>query len=164
MQLPNHISSAISDTDRIWIYQADRFLTEQEVKIAQKELDDFTKLWTAHQHQLNAKAFVAFDLFVIIAVDENAYPATGCSIDKSVAFIKQLGEKLHTDLLQRTNLAWIEDNQIQISRLDSLGEVSLHEGTLIFNNLVTNGHELKNNWIVRVSDSWLKRYLPAATS
>ena len=37
----------------------------------------------------------------------------------------------------------------------------LHAGTPYFNNLVATKHELLNNWITPVNDSWLSAKIPA---
>ncbi|MFN4123122.1 MAG: ABC transporter ATPase [Flavobacteriales bacterium] len=164
MQLPQHIISNISEQDRIWVYQADRFLTETEVEYAQKMLSAFTETWTAHNQQLKAKSFVVFNLFIILAVNENVHQASGCSIDKSVAIIKKLSEELNTDFLQRTTIALIEGEQIKLVALHNISSKPVSENSLFFNNLVTDGHSLKTQWIRQVGDSWLKRYLPVATT
>jgi hypothetical protein len=164
MQLPQNIISGISDQDRIWIYQADRLLTASEVDYVQKELAAFTATWTAHNHQLKAKAFVVFNLFIILSVDEDVHQASGCSIDKSVALIKKLNQALITDFLQRTTVALLENEQIRLLSLNSISGETVDESSLFFNNLVTDGHGLKTQWIKRVGDSWLKRYLTTATA
>ena len=79
-----------SSHSRVWIYQSDRKLTADEVVQIQMNLDNFTRSWTAHNNQLKAKAEIRYNRFLVLIVDESQAGASGCSIDKSVNFMKQL--------------------------------------------------------------------------
>src|SRR6478735_5232237 len=101
-----------SQHSRVWIYQADKKLSDQEVQRIQQELDDFTISWTAHNAQLKARAEIRYNRFLILIVDESQAGASGCSIDKSVNFMKQLEQQFGINLFDRFNLAYRDGEEI----------------------------------------------------
>src|SRR6202012_4843064 len=101
-----------SEQSRVWIYQSDRELSDEQVKQVLNQLNLFAAEWTAHNHQLKAKAEVRYNRFLILIVDESQAGASGCSIDSSVRFIKQLEAEHHINLLDRFNLAYREGNEV----------------------------------------------------
>ena len=57
--------------------------------------------------------FVIFNRFLVVFVDEKIAQASGCSIDKSVHFVKQLEDEFHINFFDRTLIAYKEGNEIQ---------------------------------------------------
>lgn len=147
---------------RIWIYQADRKLTEQEQEFILLEGQNFSEQWTAHNHALKASIAVKHQQFIILSVDETQAMASGCSIDKSVRFIKELESKLGINLLDKTNIAFLKDNTVYLESMKTLkdkialGEID--ENSLVFNNLVSDVDAFNQNWVVPAKDSWMSRY------
>ena len=158
-----------SSHSRVWIYQSDRKLTSDEVLQIQINLDNFTHSWTAHNNQLKAKAEVRYNRFLVLIVDESQAGASGCSIDKSVNFMKQIEQQYGIVLFDRFNLAYRSgDNILSVPRHEF--EILIREGvitqdTLVFNNLVQTLEELQTKWEVPLKDSWhmqlFGRYLVA---
>jgi hypothetical protein len=74
-----------SESSRVWIYQADRQLSDTETLEIQKSLNNFVNTWTAHNNQLSAAAEVRYNRFLILIVDEEQAGASGCSIDNQYA-------------------------------------------------------------------------------
>jgi hypothetical protein len=158
---------SIDDSDRIWIYQAERILSPEEVTIIQKSGNEFVASWAAHGKQLRAEVIVLHNLFVIVALDERQAVATGCSIDKSVGWMSELGAQLHINFMDRLQVAWFDEQKIiqlaSLQEFEALAErTELDSDTLVFNNLVFNGEELRNNWLIPASESWHNRYFPVS--
>jgi hypothetical protein len=158
---------SINDSDRIWIYQAERMLSTDEVTIIQKSGNEFVASWAAHGKQLRAEVIVLHNLFVIVSLDERQALATGCSIDKSLGWISALGAQLHINFIDRLQVAWLDEQKnIQLGSLnefEALAErAEIESDTLVFNNLVFNGEELKNNWLIPAKESWHNRYFPVS--
>jgi len=88
---------------------------------------------------------------------------SGCSTDSSVRFIKDLGEQFAVDFFNRTNLAFVVKDKIQLLPMNQLAyavENSFINGdTLYFNNLVQNKKELEDSWMIPVKSSWLAKKL-----
>lgn len=158
-QLPTELSPE----SRVWIYQAERDLTQAEVNKMTKELADFVREWAAHGKNLQADFRIFFNRFICLFVDESAHGASGCSIDSSVHFVQNLEKKYGIQLMQRTQVAYIKDDQIhttemnEFSNLARKGEVD--SSTLVFNNLVKNLGEMESGWIIPASKSWHFRLL-----
>ncbi|MGJ1206372.1 ABC transporter ATPase [Sphingobacterium lactis] len=144
---------------KVWIYQADRFLTQPEYEEASTRLQDFIQEWTAHGSQLAGKAEIKYNLFIILIVDEEVAQVTGCSIDKSVRVLKELEESLNIGFFNRTLIPYrdVEGNIQLVSRdvfeeLCKQGEV--HQDTIVFNNLAQTESEYQQHWEVPFKDSW----------
>lgn len=147
-----------SEQSRVWIYQSDRELYEDEVKQLHEILNKFATEWTAHNHQLKAKAEIRYNRFLILIVDENQAGASGCSIDKSVNFIKKLEQEFKISLLDRFNLAYREGEKVLSAPRDEFEELlrsgKINSNTIVYNNLVQNLEQLETKWEVPFKDSW----------
>jgi hypothetical protein len=147
-----------SSHSRVWIYQSDRKLTADELVQIQMNLDNFTRSWTAHNNQLKAKAEIRHNRFLVLIVDESQAGASGCSIDKSVNFMKQIEQQFGINLFDRFNLAYRDGEEVlsvprhQFEELLKAGTINTQ--TIVFNNLVQNVTELQTKWEVPFKDSW----------
>jgi hypothetical protein len=147
-----------SENSRVWVYQSNKKLTDEEVQQLQHQLDSFTIGWTAHNNQLKAKAEIRYNRFLILIVDESQAGASGCSIDKSVNFIKQIEEQYNIKLLDRFNLAYRDGSEVLSAPRHDFEEMlkngSINTNTIVFNNMVQNLKELQAKWEVPFKDSW----------
>ncbi|MFT4833161.1 MAG: hypothetical protein ACI815_002825, partial [Psychroserpens sp.] len=82
--------NSLSDTSRVWIYQASRSFSAEELEEVRTGLDQFIKEWTAHGSELAAGYEIRYNRFIVIALDQTNITASGCSIDASVRFILDL--------------------------------------------------------------------------
>lgn len=149
-------------TARIWIYQSDRKLSDQDNGVIANQTDAFLTQWAAHGNPLKSAYKVLHDKFLIISVDEGFNQASGCSIDASVALVRQLEAELKINFFDRTRVCFIVDEEVFDSSLTELKNLisdgKIKEDTLTFNNLVQNVEEMESQWIIPAQDSWLKRY------
>lgn len=148
---------------RIWVYKAPRDLGQAEQKLIRERGAVFTAEWAAHGQPLDACVDVLHDRFVIIAVDEEQAQASGCSIDKSVGFVKQLEYDLNLMLTDRMFIVYEQDGKVLSCRLQELPEM-LAKGliaadTTVFDDLVTTVGELHERFRVPLRASWMERYL-----
>ncbi|MDB5061758.1 MAG: transporter ATPase [Mucilaginibacter sp.] len=147
-----------SSHSRVWVYQSDRKLTADEAVQIQMHMDNFTRSWTAHNNQLKAKAEIRYNRFLVLIVDESQAGASGCSIDKSVNFMKQLEQEFGINLFDRFNLAYRDGEEVisvprhQFEELLKSGAINTE--TIVFNNLAQNVAELETKWEVPFKDSW----------
>ncbi|MAX81127.1 MAG: ABC transporter ATPase [Crocinitomicaceae bacterium] len=154
----------VSEESRIWIYQSNRELTQEEVQLIKAKGDAFVQQWKAHQKDLSAEFDVLYNLFIVLAVDENMIPASGCSIDESVAFIKSIESEFKIDLLDKLNLAYRSGNgNIQVDHMNEfMGKIKsgeINEETIVFNNLINTKKDLQLCWEVPAKESWHKQLL-----
>jgi hypothetical protein len=147
-----------AENSRVWAYQSNRELNDAEVNLLQQQLDSFTIGWTAHNNQLKAKAEIRYKRFIILVVDESQAGASGCSIDKSVHFMKQLEQHFNISLFDRFNLAYRSGSEIlSVPRHifeELLVNKTINTNTIVFNNMVQNLSELQTKWEVPFKDSW----------
>jgi hypothetical protein len=157
----------LSPDSKIWIYQADRKLTPDQIQQANTFLTNYCDRWAAHGNPLKASFDIRYSHFIIIAADESFNSTSGCSIDDSVRAIKEVQSHTGIDFLNRNVVGFLEDEQVVLMELSSLKQNYTdgmwNESTLSFNNLVTSKIELENLWIVPAGKTWLKRYLPVET-
>jgi hypothetical protein len=149
---------------KVWIYQSSRLFTLSEALEVETLLGKFSAEWRSHGAEVNAYCNLFFGQFIVLMADESEVGVGGCSTDSSVRFIKELGEKFGVDFLNRTNLAFVIKDKIQvlpISQLQYAFENGFINGdTLFFNNLVLTKDALETNWIIPVKESWLVSRLP----
>ena len=151
------------DTSRIWIYQSNRKLSEEEEKEISSAMDAFIEKWTAHGQRLQASYEIKYDRFIIIALDQSHAAASGCSIDASVHFIQALEKRYNIDLLDKMNVTFRQGEYITYKSLADFKKMAkdkaISSETIVFNNLVTNIGEYKDFWEVAAKESWHKRFL-----
>jgi hypothetical protein len=155
-QLPEH--------SRIWIYQANRKLSDKEKQFAHTALTTFCENWVAHHVPLNASFSILHDQFIILATDEDYHQPSGCSIDSSVKALKQLQSQVGVDLFDRTKVAFLVGNEVVTHPLANLktlfGSGELTANTITFDNLVPSSGDLARRWKTTVEKTWLTKYLP----
>ncbi|MDF2438554.1 MAG: transporter ATPase [Bacteroidota bacterium] len=148
---------------RLWVYQSNRALSESEVKSIQNEGEMFVNDWSAHGAALRASFDILYDRFVVIAVDEKQALASGCSIDKSVHFIKGLEQKYNLNFFDRMQVAYKKSEKIEavsFSEFEKLAEnKTVDENTIVFNNMVSSKTAFENEWEVPLKSSWQSRVL-----
>ena len=148
----------LPDDSRVWIYTTNRYLSDEEVIAIEQDLSAFLTQWTAHQQALEASCLIPYNNFIVIGLNENKNSASGCSIDASVHFLKQLEKKFKLDLFDRMLITYKKNNQIkhlalhEFKRLAKQGELS--KSTTVFNNLVQTKKDFLSNWETLAEFSW----------
>ena len=109
-----------------------------------------------------AVAEVFQNQFVFLMVDETQAGASGCSIDKSVHFLENLGAALGVDFFERMRFAWVaDDGELQFANSLELAEAVKKEhvtsDTLMANTLVQTKRELAEKWLQPFKQSWHRR-------
>jgi hypothetical protein len=147
---------------RIWVYPASRPFTDAEVVEISQKLEAFLTQWTAHGSLLKASFSLPYKRFIVIALDENAQSATGCSIDSSVRIIQEFEKIYDVTLLDKMNVSFKQGDYITYKSLLDFKTVvknkSVTENTVVFNHLVVNKGEFLSEWEVPAKDSWHARY------
>lgn len=153
----------LPEESRVWIYQANRSFSEEEIKELTSKLEVFIEAWTAHGKDLQAGFKIVYKRFIVIALNQNLNMATGCSIDASVHFIQELEKDYNVDLMDKMNVSFKQGEFIAYKPLIDFKKMaknnSVSKNTIVFNNLVTNIAEFKDNWEVPASESWHSRFI-----
>ncbi|MBN8862287.1 MAG: ABC transporter ATPase [Sphingobacteriales bacterium] len=152
-----------SPDSRVWIYQSGRLLSLGEALEVEDMLNEFTKNWKSHGTPVKGAAYLFFGQFIILMADETATGVSGCSTDSSVRLIKDIEQKLGISLFDRTSLAFVVKDKVQLLPLAqfnyALDQQYINGDTLYFNNVVQTKKELEENWIIPVKESWLGKKL-----
>jgi hypothetical protein len=147
---------------RVWIYQASRNLTDAEVEALNPVLAQFSTEWTSHGQKLQASAQIFHNRFLVLANNEDVNSPSGCSIDASVRFVKELEERLNVSFFDRTQLAFLQDNGVEVVPLKAVKEKinngELRAESLYFDNTVPTAGHILNNWPKPAKETWLARY------
>ncbi len=153
----------LPNNSKVWIYQANRTFTTDELVDITRKLDDFIKEWTAHGATLKAGYEIKYNRFIVLAVDNGFNTASGCSIDASVHFFQQLEKDYDVDLMDKMNVSFKNGEFVAYKNLIDFRKMvkakSVSENTIVFNNLVTTKEEYGDHWEVPMKESWHARFL-----
>ncbi|GGD07920.1 ABC transporter ATPase [Hyunsoonleella pacifica] len=155
--------NTLPEESRVWIYQANRSFTPDEINEIEDKLNIFIENWTAHGSDLQSGYLFKYKRFIVIGLNQNLNSATGCSIDASVHFIQQLEKDYKVDLMDKMNVSYKQGEFIAYKPLADFKKMAkqraISKNTIVFNNLVSNIAEFKDNWEVPASESWHSRFL-----
>ena len=152
----------LSEESRVWIYQANRRFSDEEVVEVEEKLKTFLTQWSAHGVGLQAGFELRYNRFIIIAVNQETQEATGCSIDASVRFIQQLEKDYEIELLDKMNVAFKQGEYVNFKPLlefkNMVKNGAVGKKTIVFNNLVTTIEDYNENWEIEAANSWHSRF------
>lgn len=146
---------------RVWIYQAENPINPEEQLKLEKSLKSFVEEWTSHGASMKGSVKIMYSRFIIIACDEKFANASGCSIDKLVNKINEVGTSLNINLIDR-NIAYLEEETIKTAHLKNfkhlISESVIKPSTLIFQNNISQKVQLTKDWIIPAEKSWVAKY------
>lgn len=148
--------SQFSPDSKIWIYQSARPFNDDEIELLNRQLVSFAKQWTAHNMQLHATGFVYKDRVVVLMVDESKTEASGCSIDKSVHFIKELEQQFNTGFFDRMLVNYFVGEELKTITLHELKRLTAE--TIVIDPLVQTKKEFDERFISPVKNTWMLQY------
>ncbi|MGB3948580.1 MAG: ABC transporter ATPase [Bacteroidia bacterium] len=164
---PKSIAEMPADA-RVWVYQSNRELTSEEKNKILLLANQFIGSWNAHGADLDAAFDILLDRFLILSVDEQQASASGCSIDKSVQFMKQLDQQFNLNLFDRMQAAYLVDGKVNVCNIHNLknellqhpsvGVTKINE-TIVFNNMITKKNEFDVQWQLPLKSSWHARFV-----
>ena len=130
---------ALADHSRVWIYQSNKYLSEEQTSEIAQELGRFLAQWAAHGQGLAAGFEIRYNRFIIIGLNQDQQAATGCSIDSQVHFIQEIEKKYNIDLLDKMNVAFRQGEFVNYKPLvdfkQMLKQGAVGKKTIVFNNL-----------------------------
>lgn len=154
----------LPDEMRVWIYAANRSLSEEEVERVRESAAAFLESWQSHGRQMNARIFVLYQQFIVVLADEQSFITSGCAIDSSVRFIKSLEDELKLNLFDRMLVSYRDDEgtvqTVPVTKFTALAkEGMVNEDTIVFDHTVSTLGKLKTRWEIPASSSWHARFL-----
>ncbi|WP_299159618.1 ABC transporter ATPase [uncultured Tenacibaculum sp.] len=153
----------LPDNSRVWIYQADREFTVEEIEYICAKAILFIDNWTRHGDDLKGSFTIKYNQFLVFAVDEGFNNVSGCSIDASVRFVQELEKELKVDLMNKMNVTFKSGDNINVVKLPEfqqfVKEQKITSETVVFNNMVSTKEDFETKWEVTADKSWHKRFL-----
>lgn len=155
---------ALPNTSKVWIYQGDREFTYDEMDDIREALYDFVETWESHGIPIQGYGNIFHRRFLVFVADETGHGVSGCSTDKSVNLVKQLGQRFNADFFNRWMFAFMDDKE-EIFTLSKdefalkYEQGELNNDSLIFDPLVKTKDEFLRKWIIPVNDSWHKQFV-----
>jgi len=151
----------ISPSARVWVYQTERLLSSDETAFVGQYLQQQIEQWAAHGAPLLGAFQIIQNRFIIVAADEQQNAASGCSIDASGRWFKELTQHLNINFFDRS-IAYFKGDTIEtvemlkIRGLVTSGEITPE--TPIVNTLVATVAEFQEKWMLPAGESWMARY------
>ena len=123
-------SSIVETNDyRVIIYPASRPFTPKDSKVIAEKLYDFLATWAAHGKPLSSSFKIEKNQFIVICVDEEKEPASGCSIDALGAVMRDLDQEFQLGLFDRMKASFIENGILKTMKLQDF-RLALKNGDL----------------------------------
>lgn len=153
----------LAPESKVWIYQSSAPFLEEDIETLNTQLGNFAKHWVSHNQQLMAYAKLYHNQFIVLMVDESRAGASGCSIDKSVHFMKQIENHYGVNLFDRLTFAYQDKDGVQTLSKNEFAEQfangNITEDTLVFDNLVKTKADFEERWLKPLKESWHKRFV-----
>ena len=149
----NNLISSFSPSSRVWYYLADRAFDGTESDYIQSKIEEFVNVhWKSHGSKLNATGILLHNQIIALSVDDSSLGASGCSIDSSVKFIKELGAELKVDFFNRMYVLIFNGEETQRVHISDL---SNYKDWSLLNPIVTTVQDVQEKGVISVSESEL---------
>lgn len=115
---------------RVIIYPASRPFVAKESKAITEKMFDFLSTWQAHGKALSSSFKIEKNQFIIITVDEDVEPASGCSMDALNGIMREIDAEYNLGLFDRMKACYVENGEIKTMKLQDFrtllknGEIS----------------------------------------
>ena len=149
----------IADSSRLWVYQLNRELTNLESEYLSSQSKSFLESWAAHGTGLIASFSISENRFLFVAADESKANASGCSIDSLTHFLKDMQQQMDIDFFDRNAIIYRTDGQLKsmpfVDFRDKLASGEIPSDTRMYNTVLQQKSQLKEQFIIPAKDSWL---------
>lgn len=153
----NATLNQISPYARLWFYNIPRALTPEEIHVFENLRSDFLPSWNTHGKSNQGDVWLVEDRLIVVLGWNDFEPISGCSIDKSVGFIRQLMQEFQLDLMDRMWVYFHKDDQWQQAKIHQFWAMrkahEINDDTLILDTTIPDYSQF-NQWVKRLGDSW----------
>lgn len=149
------------DTKTI-IFPASRSINHEEKLDIFMKIKDFLTSWKTHGNPLQSNVCIEYEQFIIIRVDENIEPASGCSLDALNNFMQKIEQKYQLVFFDRMKAIFLENNILKTLKLkdfrNALKDKKISTDILIFDFSPNNEEEFSKRFLLPLKESWAKDY------
>ena len=155
----------LPDNGRVWVYPISRRLSDQEAAQLEAMMEGFVQKWLSHQREVHGSGLVLENRFIILSADEAMTDVSGCSIDSSVRFIREVEQTFGVSCFDRSHL-YFQDASGSIVSLDfreirdAWDRGIIDDQTQIYNLQAAHVEDIRTKWMLPLSATPLARFLP----
>ena len=146
---------------RVWVYASNQPFNAEDTPTVRTKIQDFAQQWVSHNRHLRSIGDLVHDRFVVLMVDESQAGASGCSIDKSVYFLKSLQSAYGVDLFDRMQFSYLDGETVKTVNRDTFAKLyqegQINDDTLVFDPLVNSKADFDASFVKPLGQSWHKR-------
>jgi hypothetical protein len=134
---------SLPDSARVWIFGADKRLSEEAATALMRDVGDHLANWKAHGEPLTVGSQLLDDRFLVVAVDQNTTGASGCSIDGLFRVLQSVQSSLGTNLVGGGRLFYRDgQGNVQCVPRADLDELrasgAITKDTVVFDTTITD--------------------------
>lgn len=147
---------------KLIIFPASRPITQEEEKDINTNVSQFLANWSAHGNPLSSSLKIIYQQFIIISVDENQEPASGCSLDALNGVMREIEQKHSLGIFNRMKVCYIEKQEIKTISLQDFRK-NLKSGVIskdiqVFDFSKSDGEDFTNSFLLPLKESWAKDF------
>ncbi len=143
---------------KTWVYAANRVLTSAESTAIKAGAQQFMNSWTAHENKVMASFGIIDHVFLVLMVDERSHEISGCGIDKSVAFFKEINKRYNLDLFNRMQIELRIGGELIMTNKtgvqNRLKSGTVNGQTITFNKMVASKQAFDTEFEISLDKSW----------
>ena len=130
---------------KIWLYISPVSIDSVTKKNISSLFKDFVDDWKSHGQPVNGQLKFIKDNLLVVGADYFPDGMCGRAVDAQVRFINQINEGFNLDLLNRTNLAFVQQDSIVVHNYNNLDPLikkgSVNKSTVYCNTFITKNSD-----------------------
>lgn len=158
----------LPDSSRVWVFGSDAPLSEAGTTALLEGVDTYLADWKAHGAPLTVAREWRDGRFLVVAVDQSAAGATGCSIDGLFRVLQGLEAAAGASLVGGGRLFYRDDHAAvqsvargEVAALTANGTIV--KDTVVFDSSITDLGTFRAGFERRAKDTWVKELLSPAS-
>ena len=129
---------------KIWLYISPVSIDSVTKKNISSLFKDFVNDWKSHGQPVNGQLKFIKENLLVVGADYFPDGMCGRAVDAQVRFINQINEGFNLDLLNRTNIAFVQQDSIVIHNYNNLGAL-IKKGSVNKSTVYCNTFSTKNS-------------------
>lgn len=129
---------------KIWLYISPVSIDSVTKKNISSLFKDFVDDWKSHGQPVNGQLKFIKDNLLVVGADYFPDGMCGRAVDAQVRFINQINEGFNLDLLNRTNIAFVQQDSIVVHNYNNL-DYLIKKGSVNKSTVYCNTFSTKNS-------------------
>jgi hypothetical protein len=129
---------------KIWLYISPVSIDSVTKKNISSLFKDFVDDWKSHGQPVNGQLKFIKDNLLVVGADYFPDGMCGRAVDAQVRFINKINEGFNLDLLNRTNIAFVQQDSMVVHNYNNL-EALIKKGSVSKSTVYCNTFSTKNS-------------------